>query len=52
MTTDDQVTETKADESDPLPTGPAPLLQGDAVELPGFESVPVADTREVKPWTA
>lgn len=31
---------------------PAPLLQGDAVELPGFGDVPVADDRTVKPWTA
>lgn len=33
-------------------TGPAPLLQGDAVPLPGFSDVPVADDGKGKPWTA
>lgn len=31
--------------------GPAPLLQGDAVPLPGFESVAVVDSGG-KPWQA
>lgn len=44
------VTDRSSDIDSP-PTGPAPLLQGDAVELPGFETVPTADTRS-KSWTA
>lgn len=32
--------------------GPAPLLEGTAAELPGFDMVPTADTRGAKPWTA
>lgn len=35
-----------------LPAGPAPLLQGDAVELPGFESVEAAPDQRSRPWTA
>lgn len=32
--------------------GPAPLLRGDAVELPGFGEVPESDTGKVRPWSA
>lgn len=39
------------EDDDSLPTGPAPLLQGDAVPLPGFESLAVTDSRG-KPWQA